>query len=73
MKKIPCIECKEFVAAIPKEVTLKEELENQIKYQLERKPELMRLVRVGEDAKKELEQLEGKLKVNMCQYLYNNI
>lgn len=71
MKKIPCIEYKEFVA--PKEVTLKEELENQIKYQLERKPELMRLVRVGEDAKKELEQLEGKLKVNMCQYLYNNI
>lgn len=71
MKKIPCIEYKEFVA--PNEVTLKEELENQIKYQLERKPELMRLVRVGEDAKKELEQLEGKLKVNMCQYLYNNI
>lgn len=47
----------------------KEELANTIKYQIERKTSLEQVVREAEDAKKEIELLENKLKNNMCKYL----
>ena len=47
----------------------KERLANSIKYQIEKKTELEQIIREAEDAKKELDRLEDKLRENMYQYL----
>lgn len=47
---------------------VKEDTAKQIKYLLEDKFQLEREVRAGEEAKKELKKVEGKLKANMVLY-----
>lgn len=47
----------------------KKDVCNSIKYLLEQKAELEREIRVGEEATKELHNLESKLKFYMAQYI----
>lgn len=60
------------VSGKPSEKTQKkkEEVGNSIKYLIEQKNELERHIRVGQEAEKELQNLEKKLKVYMAEYLF---